>query len=95
MPFQSAEVILDAYGRPVFVLPEELPPGECQIHVHDESLDFTVNGQKIGHLGDVTPELLVLVHLQPKIGLIVYADTTKPCPSTLTHVATVTSHLVA
>lgn len=93
MAFQAAEVILDKWGRPIFVLPETLPEGECQVHLHEGYIDFVVDGRTIGHLEHLIPELVALVHTQPQIGLVVYADTSKPCPDRLTHVATVTSHL--
>lgn len=95
MAFQSAEVILDKFGRPIFVLPEELPEGECLLQLHDGFIDFTIGGRTIGHLENLMPELVALVHLQPQVGLIVYADESKPCPDHLTHVARVNSHLSA
>lgn len=93
--FETAEVLLDTYGRPVFVLPQDLPEGDCTIRPDEGVLEFFVGNQKVGNIRDVPDELVTLVAVQESVGMIVWADESKACPDSLTHVATVNAQHLA
>ncbi len=91
--FRSAQMILDVFGKPVFVLPVDLPKEGCHIRVSDTSLDFAADSMDIGHIEGLDPILLALVSQQKTIGIIAWPENSPhPCPSCLTHTATVEVH---
>jgi len=88
--FENIELILDVFGRPVFVLPVELPKEGCIVSVQHEGLLFFTAQGCIGKVGSVDDALLALVASQKEVGIIVYPEgSTSPCPSCLTHIAKV------
>lgn len=88
--FQSAQLVLDVFGRPIFVLPADIQQGQSiSLRVNNKHLDFIAGTKHIGHIENLTTEILALVALQKNIGIIAWPDDTKPCPSSLTHVANV------
>ncbi len=88
--FHSAQMVLDIFGKPVFVLPVELPKDGCHLKVGDRAIDFMVNEDRIGQVSDIDPAILALVASQKTVGIIVYPEnSSKPCPKHLTHIATV------
>ena len=88
--FHSAQMVLDVFGRPIFVLPVNLPKEGCHIKVSDTALDFMVATDCIGHIEQLDPTILALVAIQKTVGIIVYPENSDtPCPSYLTHVAKV------
>lgn len=89
MAFHQAELVLDNFGRPVFILPEELPAGDCRISVYDESVDFSVSEKNIGDITGILPEVIAWLATHEQAGIIVYHDDSKPCPKQLTHVAAI------
>jgi hypothetical protein len=93
--------VLDDYGRPIFVVPVDLPqqePGKPEtqprIHVTDTSLDFYLRKKLIGRVDkNIDDTILVLASLQKEIGLIAWSAQDEkngiPVPTNLTHIATV------
>ena len=89
MLFDQAELVLDGLGRPVFVLPVDLPEGDCRIHIHDESVGFSIENQDIGNIHSLVPEVIAWLASHEQAGIIIYSDENQPCPDSLTHVATI------
>ena len=87
MGFIEAEFILDQYGRPVFVIGEDLPDGMCEIHLHDEEIEFHVENQQVGQLKSPMPEMIAYLATNAEAGIIVYTDDSQPVPTALSHVA--------
>lgn len=93
--FHSAQLILDVFGRPVFVLPVNLPKEGCHLRVSDKAIDFAVGKNDIGHIDIEDPALITLVAMQKTVGIIAWPEDSKaPCPDRLTHTATVEAHNV-
>ena len=87
--FHTVQIIMDVFGRPVFVVPAVLPES-CLIQVDDAALEFLDGSQKLGRIADVDPYILALVARQPEVGLISYPENSRaPCPDSLTHIAAV------
>lgn len=88
--FHSAQLILDVFGRPVFVLPVDLPREGCHLRVSEGAIDFAVGQKDIGHIDIEDPALLALVAMQKTVGIIAWPEESRvPCPDRLTHTATV------
>lgn len=87
MYFNEAELIMDAMGRPIFVLPIDLPEGDCVIDLHNEEIEFKVGNERVGVVPSAMPEMIAWLSVSKQAGIIVYTDESKPCPDALTHVA--------
>lgn len=86
--FDTVQYILDVFGRPVFVLPQEVKSDKCDVAVYHDCIEFFAEQNKIGRVDNIAPEILALVASQNQVGLIAWDDIkTKKCPSSLTHVA--------
>lgn len=93
--------VLDDYGRPMFVVPVDLPKQDPakpatqpHIKVTDNSLDFYVGNKLIGRVDkNMDDNVLVLASQQKEIGLIAWSTQDEqngiPCPDHLTNIATV------
>jgi len=93
--------LLDKYGRPIFVVPVDLPQQDRarpetqpSIHVTDHSLDFYLGKKLIGRVDkNMDDAILVLASLQKEIGLIAWSAQDEkngiPVPTSLTHIAIV------
>ena len=88
--FNTVQLVLDIFGRPVFVVPEEMSSKDCEVVVNDLSVEFFSAAKKIGEVENIPVEILALAAMQDKVGIIAWDDAkTKECPSELTHVARV------
>jgi hypothetical protein len=88
--FQTVQIVMDVFGRPIFVVPVALPASGCLIQVGDEALEFLDGDRRLGRISDVAPEILALVAAQAEVGLISYPENSRePCPDSLTHIASV------
>jgi hypothetical protein len=92
--FDTMEVAIDAYGRPVFILPIDLrKDAQCSVVVKEKNVEIFADQKMIGDVGIDAPSILDLVALQKEMGLIAWDESKTPqCPDRLTHVAKVSDH---
>ena len=89
--FDTVEIIMDKFGHPIFILPEEPTGKEYSVTVEDDSLEFFSDSEKVGSVEIEEMVVLELVSQQEKVGIIVWDDEkTEECPKNITHVAPVT-----
>jgi hypothetical protein len=87
--FESVQIVIDVFGRPIFVVPFDLPAEGCRVAVTEEALDFMAGTQQVGHVDKVDSAVLLLVAQQKEVGLIAWPSEEVPCPDHLTHIAVV------
>ena len=88
--FTGVTGIIDENGRPVFVVPVDLPAEGCRICVTDTALEFFSGVTHVGHVEEnIDDAILLLVLQQKEVGLISWPSEKTPCPDYLTHIAVV------
>lgn len=88
--FDTVEMILDTYGHPIFVIPEEPVGEEISVAVKDGGIEFFSGSDCIGDVEIDEDSTVYLIAMQKKLGIIAWDERkTAVCPEYLTHVAKV------
>lgn len=90
--FTNANILIDEYQRPVFVIEEKLDSGDCAIELDETGITFKLNKETVGKVSDISEHLLFLISAQKTVGIVAH-EKGEEIPDHYTHSATITDLL--